>query len=60
MKVLYRERVFLDKFRCRDYEKVFFYQKKWNPEGTSVYYFQNGYSIKTIAIEDIISLDCEV
>lgn len=53
-KVIYRERRFLDKFRCIDTEKSFNYQKKWKPEGTSLWYFQNGYQIKTLADEDII------
>lgn len=56
MRITYRQRTFLDKYRCVDNVATFIAQRKWKPEGTSLWYFQNGYNIVTIAEEDLISI----
>lgn len=54
-KVTYRNRVFLDRFRCVDEEVTRTYDKHWTTGG--LHYFQRGaYFIFTIANDDLIAL----
>lgn len=55
MKVIYRERTMLGNYKCIDKVREFYYMSAWKPEGTSLWYFKNGYNIKPIAEEDIIN-----
>ena len=58
MKVVYRERVFLDRYRCIDYEKVRYFDKSWTVEGISLIYFKSGqFTIFSIGNEDIIRIE---
>ena len=59
VKVTYRERIFLDRFRCIDYKKEF---KAWSyfTGGISgdLYYFKvDRFNYKTLSKEDIISIE---
>lgn len=59
LKVIYRERVFIDKYKCIDYPKEF---RAWSyfTSGISgdLYYFKlDRFNYKTLAKEDIISIE---
>ena len=56
VKVTYRERVFIDRFRCIDYKKEF---KAWNYwKSGGLYYFKvDRFNYKVLAIEDTISIE---
>ena len=55
VKVIYRERVFIDRFRCIDYKKEF---KAWNYwKSGGLYYFKvDRFNYKVLAIEDTINI----
>ena len=55
LKVTYRERIFLDRFRCIDYKKEL---KAWNYwQSGGLYYFKvDRFNHKVLAIEDTISI----
>lgn len=58
MIVTYRERKFLDKYRCIDNLATRYFDKKWEVEGCGLIYFRRGqFEVFTIAKEDIISID---
>ena len=56
LKITYRERIFLDRFRCIDYKKEF---RAWNYwQSGSLYYFKvDKFNHKVLAIEDTISIE---
>ena len=56
VKVIYRERVFIDRFRCIDYKKEF---KAWNYwKSGGLYYFKvDRFNYKVIGVEDTISIE---
>ena len=56
LKVIYRERIFLDRFRCIEYKKEF---KAWNYfQSGGLYYFKvDRFNHKVLAIEDTISIE---
>lgn len=56
VKVTYRERIFLDRFRCIDYKKEFEVWSYWQSGG--LYYFKvDRFNHKVLAIEDVISIE---
>lgn len=56
VKVTYRERIFLDRFRCIDYKKEFKAWSYWQSGG--LYYFKvDRFNHKVLAIEDTISIE---
>ena len=59
-KVIYRERLFLDKHKCIEYKREQIFTSYWKPEGTSLFYFRIGrYGVFTLAEEDIIKIEKE-
>ena len=59
-KVYYRERRFLDKYRCIDRIESFRFQDYFTTKGTSVVYFKiDRFNVKVISIEDIVELITE-
>ena len=56
LKVIYRDRVFIDRFRCIDYKKelkALSYLKSGD-----LYYFRlNEFNYKTLGIEEIINIE---
>ena len=59
LKVTYRERHFLDKYRCIDYTRELF-ARSYFTGGISgeLYYFRlNEFNYKTLGIEEIISIE---
>lgn len=55
-KVVYRERTFLDKFRCIDREESRVFHKSWASGGLT--YFKRGqFEVFTIATSDIIRIE---
>lgn len=57
MIVTYKERNFIDRFRCIDTERKFYALCKWKPERTSLWYFRvNEFNVRTISESDIISI----
>ena len=56
VKVTYRERVFIDRFRCIDYKREL---KAWDYwQSGNLYYFRlNEFNYKTLGIEEIISIE---
>ena len=59
LKVTYRERHFLDKYRCIDYTRELFAHSYWQG-GISgeLYYFRlNEFNYKSLAKEEIISIE---
>lgn len=58
MIVRYRERMYIDNYRCIDTEKSFHTTSYFIPAGCSLYYFRiNQFEMKTVAIDDIISIE---
>ena len=56
LKVTYRERIFIDRFRCIDYRKEFKALSYWQTDG--LYYFKvDRFNHKVLAIEDTISIE---
>ena len=56
LKITYRERIFLDRFRCIDYKKEFKAWSYWQSGG--LYYFKvDKFNHKVLAIEDTISIE---
>lgn len=56
VKVTYRERHFLDRFRCIDHKKEFKAWSYWQSGG--LYYFMvDRFNHKVLAIEDTISIE---
>ena len=56
LKITYRERVFIDRFRCIDYKKEFRAWSYWQSGG--LYYFKvDRFNHKVLAIEDTISIE---
>lgn len=57
MKVVYRQRVFLDRFRCIDRErKAFLVRHWWSENGNLLYGYVDRFNTICIAKEDIISI----
>lgn len=56
MKVTYRDRVFIDQYRCIDYERTINPIKSFR-NGNILYCYIDRYNIKSISIEDIISIE---
>lgn len=56
MKLIYRERMMLDRYKCIDKEETFYYESFDKPKDTSLYYFRDGYNLKTVSEEDIIEI----
>ena len=59
LKVIYRDRVFIDKYKCIDYPKEL-YAHSYFTSGISgdLYYFRlNEFNYKTLSGEDIISIE---
>ena len=59
LKVIYRERHFLDKYRCIDYTRELFAYSYWQ-DGISgeLYYFKvDRFNYKVIGIEDTINIE---
>ena len=56
VKVTYRERHFIDRFRCIDYKREL---KAWNYwKSGGLYYFKvDRFNYKVIAVEDTISIE---
>lgn len=56
LKVTYRERHFIDRFRCIDYTKEF---RAWNYfQSSGLYYFKvDRFNHKVLAVEDTISIE---
>ena len=56
VKVTYRERHFLDKYRCIDYTRELFAHSYWQDGG--LYYFKvDRFNYKVIAVEDTINIE---
>ena len=56
LKVIYRDRIFLDRFRCIDYKKEFKAWSYWQSGG--LYYFKvDRFNYKVIGVEDTISIE---
>lgn len=56
LKVTYKERHFIDKYRCIDYTKELFAYSYW--KSGDLYYFRlNEFNYKTLGIEDTISIE---
>lgn len=51
--IKYRERHFIDKFRCIDYERQVTLYKTWI-QGSLLYGYKDRFNIVTIALDDII------
>lgn len=56
LKVTYRERIFIDRFKCIDYKKEL---KAWSYfQSGGLYYFKvDKFNYKVLAIEDTISIE---
>lgn len=55
MKVTYRERTFLDKYRCIDREVTRNFDTKWNSGGLT--YFKHGqFTVFTVETDFIVSI----
>lgn len=56
LKITYRERIFIDTYKCIEYKKEF---KAWSYfQSSSLYYFKlDKFNHKVLAIEDIISIE---
>ena len=58
MKITYRERHYITKYTCMDFERTIFADDYWIPDGTSLIYFKvNRFEVKTLAKEDIIRIE---
>ena len=56
LKVTYRERIFIDRFKCIDYKKELKAWSYWQTGG--LYYFKvNRFNHKVLAIKDTISIE---
>ena len=56
LKVTYRERIFLDRFRCIDYKKELKALSYWR--SGDLYYFKvDRFNCKVLGIEDTISIE---
>lgn len=55
-KVTYKERIFLDKYKCIDNIKTRYFVYSWVVGGLT-YFKQNQFNVFTIANEDIISIE---
>ena len=56
LKVTYRERIFLDRFRCIDYKKELKALNYW--QSGDLYYFKlDRFNYKVLGIEDTISIE---
>lgn len=56
MKVTYRNRVFIDRYRCIDHEEALIATKTFR-QGNILYCYIDRYNMKAISIEDIISIE---
>lgn len=56
VKITYRERIFIDRFKCIDYKKEL---KAWSYfQSGGLYYFKvDKFNYKVLAIEDTISIE---
>ena len=55
LKVTYRERVFIDKYKCLEFKKDFRAWSHW--KSGNLYYFKvDRFNYKVLAIEDTISI----
>ena len=56
VKVTYRERHFLDKYRCIDYTRELFAHSYW--QSGSLYYFKvDRFNYKVLSVEDTINIE---
>ena len=56
LKVTYRERVFIDKYKCLDYKKELKAWSYWQSGG--LYYFKvDRFNYKVLGVEDTISIE---
>ena len=56
LKIIYRDRIFLDKYKCIDYKKELKALSYWQSGG--LYYFKvDRFNHKVLAIEDTISIE---
>ena len=56
LKIIYRDRIFLDKYKCIDYKKELKALSYW--QSGSLYYFKvDRFNHKVLAIEDTISIE---
>ena len=56
LKVIYRERVFIDKYKCLEYKKELKALSYW--QSGDLYYFKvDRFNHKVLAIEDTISIE---
>lgn len=59
MKVIYKDRIFLDKYRCIDKTKTRYFDKSWVVGGLT--YFKRGeFDIFSIATDEIIKIEKDV
>ena len=56
VKVTYRERHFLDKYRCIDYTRELFAHSYWR-SGCLYYFKVDRFNYKVLAVEDTISIE---
>ena len=58
IKVTYRQRTMLDRYRCVDGIHTVTAQSKWKPAGTGLWYLKvNRFNVVTVADEDIIKVE---
>lgn len=58
MKITYRERNFIDTYKCIDIERTMYaYHHFWS--GNLLYAYTDRYNVKAIAKKDIISMEKE-
>ena len=58
IKITYRERTFIDKYRCIDKERTAVGGSMFNPEGTSLLYIKvDDYNYLVISKDDIIKIE---
>ena len=56
LKVIYRERVFIDKYKCLEFKKELKAWSYWQAGG--LYYFKvDRFNYKVLAVEDTISIE---
>ena len=60
IKITYRERTFIDKYRCIDKEHTAIGTSMFTPEGSSLIYLKVGrYGYCVISIDDIIKIEID-
>lgn len=56
MKIVYRERVFIDNYKCIDHTRTIIFLKA-RKANNLIYGYIDRFNIKAISIEDIISVE---